>query len=175
MAFIRVKRAKRKKGKICEYAYICETRRYRKKRVKQKTKKYLGRVYRFEKVRDKDFYEFHLIEDPETYVMDSSKEKLFNDVIEWELINHGFSREKGIWRNKECFVDLEKKKIYNERGFSIALGFNEGFLTEYAIDRILGFKADSEEDGYGFAKMFVEAGLGIPKEIFVGIFSKVYK
>ena len=34
---------------------------------------------------------------------------------------------------------------------------------------------DEEEDGYLLAKLFVEAGLNIPKEVFVGYFRKIMK
>ena len=75
-----------------------------------------------------------------------------------------------------CYFDLNERRIRGERSKKIAIAMNEGFLTNYAIKKILRFEAfDEEEDGYLLAKIFVEAGINIPKEVFVGFFKKVYK
>ncbi|MEM4271793.1 MAG: hypothetical protein QXD13_01755, partial [Candidatus Pacearchaeota archaeon] len=66
-------------------------------------------------------------------------------------------------------------KVLNKRGNEISLGLNEGFLSGYTIKRILKFKPIVEEDAYTFAKLFVEAGIDAPKELFVAMFSKVFK
>ena len=64
MAFIRTK-----KIKGYEYAYIVEnTWKKRGCKVKQKTKKYLGRVYRHDKINTKDFFEFYNIENIKEYL-----------------------------------------------------------------------------------------------------------
>ncbi|MBW2996433.1 hypothetical protein KY332_03975 [Candidatus Woesearchaeota archaeon] len=169
MAFIRTK-----KIKGAEYAYIVENR-WKRKKTKQKSKKYLGRVYRFDRVNMMDFYEFYGISDVDKYLAEKSKEEIIVDLIKLELFNHGFNEEKNCWRKGNCFLNLKEKKIYNEKGNNIALAFNEGFMTTYALRKLHNFRADVEEEGYDFAKLFVEAGISIPKDVFVGIFSKVYK
>jgi len=168
MAFIRTKKIKNK-----EYAYIVENKwRKRGNKVKQKTKKYLGRVYRHDKVNEEDFYQFHNIEDVDDYLEDKDKEEVINDLLKWELKKHGFEEKENKWVKKNCFLDIDKKKIYNKKGNKIALGINEGFLTDYTVRRIINFSADTREEGYDFAKMFVEAGISIPKQIFVELFKK---
>ena len=185
MAFIRVKRAKRKNGNICEYAYIVATKRVWKK-VKQSNKKYLGRVYRFNKVKDLDFFEYYKVSNVHEYASSKKKEGILFDLIKLELIKHGFkvlnkqySKTKNNPSNKahnikffngNCIFD--GKKVFNLLGNPIALGFNQGYLTTYSIRKILNFKAYDEESGYELAKMFVEAGISIPKEIFVEFFNK---
>jgi len=54
---------------------------------------------------------------------------------------------------------------------------NEGFLCSYTLARLFNFKfgIEMENEGMEFAKAFVEAGIEVPKEVFVGIFGKVYK
>ena len=104
MAFVRTKKIKNK-----EYAYIVENK-YRKRGnpVKQKTKKYLGRVYRFERKNDFDFFEFYSISDNISYLDQSSKKKLMLDLIKFELVNHGFKEEDGKFVNGDCVVDGKK-------------------------------------------------------------------
>lgn len=165
MAFIRTK-----KIKGAEYAYIVENSwRKRGKKVKQKSKKYLGKVYRFE-AQDIDFAEFHSIHDELDYVQNNTKERIIFDLVAWELAKHGFKKEGGKLVNGECV--FANKKIVNLKGNKIALGFNEGYMSNYGISKLLHFQADVEEDAYDLAKLFVEAGFDVPKEIFVGIFSK---
>lgn len=172
MAYIRIKRAKRKKGNVCDYLYIVETRRYRKKRVKQKTKKYLGRVHNFDKLKEVDFYQFLNITDPKEYFDKAKIDEMIIDIVKTELVKHGFELLKNRWVKDGCFVNLDKRKVVNEKGNNIALGFNEGFLTGYALKEIINFKAYGPEYGYDFAKMFVEAGIDAPKDVFVEVFRK---
>ena len=172
--FIRTKKIKKQTG-VFEYAYVVENRRFRKNKIKQKSKKYLGRVYRFDRVNVMDFYEYYTIGDVDEYLDRGSVEKILLDVIQLELFNHGFEENKGVWQRGDCFFYKKTKKVINEKKNPIALAFNEGFLTSYAIKKILHFTAETEEDGYVFAKLFVEAGLAVPQDIFVGAFSKVYK
>lgn len=172
MTYIRTKNTKRKNGKICQYLYIVETKRYRKKRVKQKTKKYLGRVHNFDKVKGVDFYQFLSITNPEEYLDKTETTEMILDIVKLELIKHGFEQLKGRWVKSGCFVNLEKRKVVNGKGNNIALGFNDGFLTGYALKEIINFKVYGSEYGYDFAKMFVEAGIDAPKEIFVEVFRK---
>ena len=172
--FIRTKKIKKKAG-IFEYAYIVENRRVWKTKIKQKSKKYLGRVYRPERKNIMDFYEFHSISDVEKYVNTHSREEILNDLLKLELFNYGFKANGLVWEKDGCFVDLPAKRAYNAKGKDIALALNEGFLTGYAIKKLLEFRAEGEEDGYVFAKMFIEAGIAVPKDVFVGIFRKAMR
>lgn len=176
MAFIRVKKFKRKDGSKVEYAYIVENKRYkRSKKVKQKPKKYLGKVYRIEKVNDVDFFEFHNIKDVKNYTENKNHIELLNDVLKWELHSHGFKKKEGVWSNGDCFMNIKEKRVYNEKGNDVALAFNEGLFCTHNIRNIYNFKAtfSDEETGYKLAKAFVEAGIKVPKEVFVGVFEKV--
>jgi len=171
MSFIRTKKIKGK-----EYAYIVENKwRKRGKKVKQKTKKYLGRVYRFDRVNMMDFFEFYNIDDINYYINNKTKEELFLDLIKLELYNYGFEDKGKIWQKKGAFFDFKNRKVYNDKNKYIAIAFNEGFLSDFAVKNILNFKAETEEDGYELAKLFVEAGIAVPKDIFVGFFRKIFK
>ena len=167
-----------KKIKGAEYAYIVENKwkKRRKNKVKQKTKKYLGRVYRFDRANLMDFFEFYKIEDIQKYFNEKTKQEILLDLIKLELYNHGFEEKDGKLGKQGCYFDLNEKRVRSERSKKIAIAMNEGFLTNYAFKNILKFEAfDEEEDGYLLAKLFVEAGINIPKDVFVGFFKKVYK
>ena len=49
----------------------------------------------------------------------------------------------------------------------VSLRMNEGFLNSYTLNRLLNLK---HGDSYYLAKCIVEAGIEIPKEVFVGVF-----
>ncbi len=173
MSFIRTK-----KIKGTEYAYIVENkwRKRRKNKVKQIMSKYLGRVYRFNRVSVLDFFEFYKIEDISKYLDEKTKYNILYDLIKLALFNHGFEEKDGLLVKEGCYFDLKENRVRSERSKKIAVAMNEGYLTNYAIKKILRFEAfDDEEDGYLLAKLFVEAGLNIPKEVFVGFFKKVMK
>lgn len=181
MAFIRKKRIKTKKGSVYEYAYVVENKwKKKEKTAKQKYKAYLGRIYVFQRLKDIGFSEFHLVEDVSEYVKNKGKTEIINDLIKLELHNHGFEEKDGMWVNNKISFDIGKREYYIEENGKnnnkkIVLALNEGFLCKENIEKLLNFKVVSsdEETGYKLAKAFVEAGLKVPKEIFVGVFDKI--
>ena len=49
-------------------------------------------------------------------------------------------------------------------------------MCKETIENLLNLKVRGGEDaGYKLANAFVEAGIAVPKEVFVGFFSKVFK
>lgn len=166
MSFIRTK-----KIKGIEYAYIVENS-WKQSKVKQKSKKYLGKVYRFSKINETDFFEFLKMNDKENYFNIRTKQEILNDLVRWELTCRGFAEKDKMLTYPDVIIELAKNKILNSKGKNAALAMNEGYLTEYALKSLLKFKCVCEEDGYTLAKMFVEAGLAVPKEVFVGFYSK---
>ena len=170
MAFIRTKKIKGKR-----YAYIVENK-WKKGKVKQRSKKYLGRVFSFERT-ESDFREF-ISEDFAKYLEARDAKSIVLDLVRWELYNHGFRDESGVLVNEECLVDVKKLRIRNKRGSIVALEFNEGLLGEYKLKRFLKFnfgEVTEKEAGYKLAKEFVENGLAVPHEVFVGVFEKLFK
>ena len=170
MSFIRTKKIKGRK-----YAYIVENK-WKKSKVKQKFKKYLGRVYEFSR-EEKEFD--NMIAVPmEQYLETRKVNDMILDLVEWELLNHGFEKKDKVYVNGECTVNLKKKQVINARNSSISLAFNEGLVNSYGIKKLLRLRLegkDEDEDAYKLAKSFVEAGINVPKEIFVEVFSKLYK
>lgn len=162
MSFIRTKNIAGK-----EYAYLVENKWYKRrhkgknKGPRQKVSKYLGRVYRFNKEKDLDFFSFKNINNLEQYLRNNSnnKNQIFRDLVEWELFRHGINKE-------EFTINFSNKKILNGKR-EVSLRINEGFLNSFTLGRLFNPKSG---ESYYLAKCFIEAGIEIPKEVFVGIF-----
>ena len=160
MSFIRIKKISGK-----EYAYLVENKWYKRsfkgkgKGPRQKVNKYLGRVYSFNKTDNTDFFTFKKINDLEQYLKNNNKNKIFSDLIEWELFRHNVNKE-------EFTIDVSNKKI-SKKDKEVSLKINEGFLNSFTLERLFNLR---QGNSYYLAKCFIEAGIEIPKEIFVGIF-----
>ena len=159
-------RIKKIKGK--EYAYIVENE-WRQKGSRQKVKEYAGRVYRLNLMNNVDFLEYFKIEDVQNYIEINQKNKVINDLIEWELFKLNVNKN-------EFLIDLNSKKI-QKNNKNVAFFINEGFMCDFTLKNLLEFKpeGDVQADGYHLARAFVEAGIKVPQEVFVGLFGKVYK
>jgi hypothetical protein len=160
VSFIRIKRVEGK-----DYAYLVESRWYKRKAKgkgtgpRQKVSKYLGRVHKFDRVNDSNFFNFKSIDNIQQYLKSKNKNEIVRDLVEWELLRHNID-------NKEFFIDFENKKILKSNN-EVSLKINEGFLNSYTLNRLFNLNSG---DSYYLAKCFVEAGIEIPKEVFVGMF-----
>lgn len=158
-------RIKKIKGK--EYMYIVENS-WNRKGSRQKVKGYIGRVYRFGLKNNVGFSEY-INQNIQDYIENNTKNKVMSDLVEWELFKFGIDKN-------EFAIDLTNTILQKNRR-NVALLLNEGFMCSRTLKNLLEFKAerDEEEDGYRFARCFVEAGIKVPQEVFVGLFSKLYK
>lgn len=165
--YIRKKAIKNKKtGTIYHYAYAVENS-WKKKGARQKVKHYLGKVHSFSLAAPVDFFA-HFQVDVLTqgdWLKTLTAKQLIQKLVEWELHQHkveGFD------------IDLEKGGISKE-GKPASLEFREGMLNSYTLKQLLYFIAegDDELDGYRLAKAFVEAGVAVPENVFIAVFSKI--
>ena len=67
----------------------------------------------------------------------------------------------------EGFNELILEGTLNNK--EISLRMNEGFLNSFTLERLFNLRSG---ESYYLAKCFVEAGIDIPKEVFVGVFGK---
>ena len=177
MSFVRVKKINGKK-----YAYLVSNR-WRKrlaggrKGSRQKVSKYLGKVVSFDVVLDTGFFEYVNIRDNPDYLA-LSKRKIVMDLVKFELIIRGF-KQNGVLLDKEGMkFDERVLKFVDSKGREqrVVIEMNEGFLCKHTISKLLNFKPrgeDEREIGIELAKTFLEAGLKVPEEVFVGYFEKV--
>ncbi|MBW3015033.1 hypothetical protein KY330_01300 [Candidatus Woesearchaeota archaeon] len=165
--FVRVKKIKGN-----EYLYVVENS-WKNGKVKQKVRKYIGRVYPLKRVKDEDFYSFHNIEDINKYLSKSAKD-IVKDILKFELGVHGFEFKPGkgkedIMKKEELIVDLSRMRV---KGYSndIALRLNKaGYIYGESIKEIIEFKAgrDKEKSGLELAKLFAGMGIEPDKNIFI--------
>ena len=162
MSFIRIKNINGK-----EYAYLVENKWYKRgfkskgKGSRQKVSKYLGKVYSFDKTNDIDFFKFNKIDDTEQYLININQDNVIKDLVIWELFRHNIDIN-------EFSINFNNKKIKKNKK-NITIKLNEGFLNSHTLRRLFNLKSN---DSYYLAKCFVEAGIEIPKEVFVGLFSE---
>ena len=163
MAFFRIKKIKGK-----EYAYLVENE-WRRKGSRQKVKGYMGRVYRFDLKNEINFSEFIKNDEIEKYIQEKNINQIISDLIEWELFKFNISKQ-------EFSINLQDKTITKSKNNAVLL-INEGFLCNLTLQNLIGFmpETNEEDDGYRFARSFVEAGIKVPQEAFILLFAKIYK
>ena len=160
MGFIRIK-----KINGAEYAYLVENKWYKRgfksrgKGSRQTVSKYLGRVYSFDKANDVKFFDFKVMSNAEQYLVDNTQEEVIKDLVRWELYRHNIN---------DFSIDFNSKKITKNKK-NITIRMNEGFLCSYTLRRLFNLR---KEDSLYLAKCFVDAGIEVPKEVFVGLFSE---
>ncbi|MFH1641683.1 MAG: hypothetical protein ABIC04_02175 [Nanoarchaeota archaeon] len=169
MTYIRIKRIRKKSGNEYEYAYLVENKW--RKRVKngkpgarQKVKEFLGRISKPELVNDVEFLNYLKIADFNEYSKNSYR-KIVMDLIEWELYKHDV---------REINFDQEDNTV-RKNDKKIVVQMNEGFLCDHTLRKLIifKFKEDEYEAGMALAKVFVDAGMDIPKELFVKVYEKM--
>lgn len=162
MVFFRIKKIKSK-----EYAYIVENE-WKRGGSRQKVKEYVGRVFRFDLKNNVDFLQFTKIGNVQNYIDSNDKKKVICDLIEWELFKFEISKQ-------EYLIDLNNIKIQKNQK-NVALMVNEGFICSLTLKKLFEFKPESGEqsDVYSLARAFVEAGIKVPQEVFIGICQKVF-
>ena len=162
MGFVRIKKINN-----AEYAYLVENKWYKRgfkgkgKGSRQTVSKYLGRVYYFGKANEQGFFRHKNIIDPKQYLIDNNSEEIIKDLIRWELHRHNIDIN-------EFSINFSNKRVMKGKK-EVSLRINEGFLNSYTLRRLFNLR---KEDSFYLAKCFVEAGIEVPKEIFVGLFSE---
>ena len=183
--FLRIKEVKGN-----SYLYAVENTWKKKKGVKQKVKKYLGRVHKFrESKKNVEFnkflnlyYNFEL----DDYLENNESEKIISDLIRWELYKKGFSLEDGgrMKRRKLIINVNDKRNVLSHNGKPFSIKSGEGFLNNFSIDAMRRYKLnvgkewegdiDKRKVGMELARMFVDGGINVPQKVFVSLFEKKF-
>ena len=169
MAFIRVKKINGYK-----YAYLVENV-WTNKGPRQKNKKYLGKVYSPRREKSLNFFDFYKDYD----IKVRSKKELIIDYIKLELFNHGFVETKrNVWTKDDYIVNIKTLNFINNKNKDFAIELNNGALCPYLIKKIIKLKIEpdkekEEQEGYMLAKLLVESGLSIDKDIFVRLYELI--
>jgi len=159
MPFIRIK-----KVKAYEYAYLVENSwKKRKKSSRQKTMKYLGRVHKLEQKYDSE------VELKDASVREQLKQLLIN-----HLEDYGFEKKENNHILENFSIDTNNHSVQKSKR-EISLQMNEGFMNSYTLKNLINFKpaGDEQEIAYNFANAFVSAGINVPQETFIQLYSKL--
>ncbi len=157
MVYIRVKKINK-----YNYAYLVESFQT-KNGSRQKVKKYLGRIYHFERKKEKQ----------ETYLNPSDKKSFVLNMIIPELLSLGFNKIKKELILKNLIFNTEKltlkKRTKSETLKDAIISLNEGYICSFTLQRLLKFeKTDNlKKDATLLAKYFLEAGIKISQQDFI--------
>lgn len=163
MSFIRIKKIKDHK-----YAYLVKNK-YVKGKVKQKNSKYLGKVIYLDVFENIGFFEYYS-KNIEEYLKGKQSEEILKDLVRWEAHKHGFKESGNVLVNRDISIDIKNNKV-KMNNKNVALKINEGFMTEYGLKKLSNFSIQNEEiDGPKLARMFIDTGIMIPKELFIALF-----
>lgn|SRR3989338_947860 len=173
--FIRLKT--RKQGdKTLSYAYLVSSK-HRKKGAKQKVIRYLGKVYSFERTKNRSFDDF--INGPaESFISLKPLKTSLIGLVKLELENHDFTRiSKNKYAKGKLLVNLSTKDVKDiSNSKPVCIAINDGYLTSYTLSKMLNFKAPEalERDvGKALAKRILAAGVLLDQGIFVLLFQKL--
>ena len=170
---------RKKKVKNKEYLYAVENS-WNKGIVKQKVKRYLGRVHKLEEIRKVSFSAFIKQKeklDLEGYLNLIDSDSLVYDLVKWELYRRGFKIKKENAQKGLLDVDFTKRlKILNQKKRPFCIECKNGYINNLSINMILNAKSreegdiDKKKEALGFAKIILEGGINIPQEVFIELF-----
>ena len=171
-----------KKIKNIEYVYLVKSYwSKRKKSPKQKTLKYLGRLYRFKKTKNKALEQYLNIKDIENYFNKTSIKKIIKDLIKLELHNYNFKEIKpNIWKQEDIIVDLKSKILYNSLNKKQAcIEINNNFLSNKTLRNIINLKfppgLTNIQIGKYLANSFLSTGIVLSEDKFVILSQRILK
>ncbi|MBN2881654.1 hypothetical protein JXM83_06415 [Candidatus Woesearchaeota archaeon] len=182
MAFIRIKNINGN-----PYAYLVKNK-WTKKGPRQGASKYLGPVFQFPFVEEKDFENFILEKykkNVDEFFKDNKAKDILEEIIFCELNKFGFLEYKGKKGTKKksvilknVVVDLNNIKVYNvDDEKSVVLKLNSDFMCAYSLKKLFGFLeyGNEMEVAPKLAKAFIFADIPIDDHIFVRFFKKCFK
>lgn len=161
--FLRVKKVKGR-----EYSYLVENT-WKKGSARQRVRKYVGIVFRFESA-EKDFVEFYKICDIEKFFKRKDAPAILRDAVQWELAKAGFVERNTCFEKDD--IAVYKNMTFRNGRKKAVLALNQGYLCDFTLKNILKFKrsGDIKSDSIELARRFVDAGLDVPKEVFIAFF-----
>ncbi len=173
--FIRIKKIRQYK-----YAYLVENRWRKAKGARQKVKAYLGRVFTLERKASKGYRQFFQIDDLQKHISEFHIENIFRNLVYLELINHGFSPEKGkedLLKKGTLLFHFRTLKLKDTAtGKDVALELNDNFMCSFTLNKLFAFTYKPDADNYKeLATVLVESGLKVENELFVLIHTKLQK
>lgn len=168
-----------KKIKGIEYAYLVKSYwSKRKKTPKQKTIKYLGRVYKFKKIKNNPLEKHLKIEDIEEYFKKSPIKKIVKDIIKLELFNHNFKQRKDFFEQDNIIVNFKTKKVYNSlTNKQVCIEINNNFISTKTLRNLINLiippGLTNQQICKYLANSFLSTGINLPEDKFIIISQRI--
>ena len=161
--FVRTKTIKDKK-----YGYLVQNT-WKKQKVKQTVKKYLGKLITLDKKYSKE------IKKVEDFDWDKPLKLIFREIIADEFERRGFVKKNTRYILDDLIVNLSTCKI-QEKGKDVVLLLNGRYVFGKLLAQIQNFYASEEgyERGKALATLFSDVGINVDKEVFVALYRKIY-
>ncbi|MGE0793576.1 MAG: hypothetical protein AB7V77_05355 [Candidatus Woesearchaeota archaeon] len=163
--FVRAKTIKDKK-----YAYLVENI-WKKKKVCQKVKKYLGKIVILEDVYLNEAKSF------EEYDWNLPTKLIIRDIISDEFERRGFLRKNLKLIKDNLIINLSTCKI-QEKNADVVLFLNGIYLYGKLLNQLENFNESELEDetkGLRLAKIFSDCGISINQQVFIHLYKKIYQ
>ncbi len=170
--FIRIKKIKGGK-----YAYFVRNK-WTDKGPRQKSIKYLGKLFELSKKNTASFKEFVKKEDYNNYLETVDSKQLIKDVIEFNLFQHGFSKKGEKLSSDNIILDFSSNTVREAKKKAV-LKLNDGYLCDTTLQKSFAFKLEldksDEELGFQLANLFTSAGIEVPQDVFIVLYEKMVK
>ena len=126
--FVRTKKIKGQR-----YAYLVQNK-WQDGKVKQKVKKYLGKVYSPEKTKETKFYEQYT-------KCNKEPSEMIKDIVKLELLNHGFAILDDKTLSKEdVLVNVATCKVKTKNKKNAVLVLNNSYLHNKKLKDLVNFQ-----------------------------------
>ncbi len=180
--FIRLKTVKKSNGQIYEYAHLVRGVWRRKKLCikggKHYFKKYnnsvhkydsfIGRAYRFNKIRQNINLNSFLGVDFNVFANNSKIEDIYKKLIEYELISRGFNRCGSVLSYGRLFVDLDRRLVHDGEN-DVVLKLNDvgGYLCSLNLNELFKIlNIENRYEGIELMKKLKNVGIVLNSEHF---------
>ena len=162
MSYIRIKDVPRN-GKKYTYAYLVKTTWRKRKKPKQTTLKYLGKLYPLPAVKKHHLCINHNL----------TSQELYKDLLRRELLNHGFEQKNThLYLKDNCIADLNNLLFYTQEGKEIVLQLHSGFLCHHSAKQLLTYTPTLDKQGQKhYAKILALTGIHLEPEEFVDLYT----
>jgi hypothetical protein len=165
-------RAKLIKG--TKYAYLVNNI-WKDDKVKQKVKKYLGKIIDFDKLYVENQNFVSKTSDDFDWMMPTKL--LFREIISEEFLRRGFKRKGWQLIKNDLIINLSTCKITQDEK-DVVLFMNGRYLYDSLIKELENFYEPEDEyaqKGEKLAQAFSDCGISIEKDVFIKLYQKIYQ
>ena len=190
--FIRLKKVKKRNGKVYEYAHLVRGV-WRRKRLRRegegkksfvgynnsvhKYSGFIGRVHRFDKIKEKLNSDKFFDGEFKNFVNCSEIENIYEKLIEYELLSRGFIKRGKVLNSGNIFVDLNRKIVHDGNSdVVIKLKDFGGYLCSLNLDELFSIKnIQNKQDGIYLMKKLRQNGINLKPDEFYLLAEKMLK